>query len=218
MFNLILARNTHYFLRTSDNIPCFNTKYNFFNFFFFQSTKIEWNKLDVSLRKCNSFNVFKKEILKFIRLSSNSFYNCHNPIGIKYITKIRLGLSHLRQHKFKHSFWDSVNPVCNCDNDIETAIFFLVHCPLYSNERCTFLNSLSKIYHKLFDSTDSSLTQILQFRNSSFTTNDNTITNLTTDFVLSTKIFAGPLLWTVIFFFTSLIQTIVNKPALHYFY
>ena len=93
--------------------------------------------LFVSLRKCDSCNVFKKEILKLIRLSSNSFYNCHNPIGIKYITRIRLGLSHLREHKLKHSFQDSINPICNCGNDVESATHFFLHCPLYSNERFT---------------------------------------------------------------------------------
>ena len=100
MFNLVPARNTHS-LRTSDNIPRFNTKHSFFKNYFFPSTIIEWNKLDLTLRKCDSFNVFKKEILKFIRPSFNSFYNCHNPIGIKYITRSRLGLSHLWEHKFK---------------------------------------------------------------------------------------------------------------------
>ena len=191
-FNLIPARNKQYSLRTSDNIPCFNTKHNFFKNSFFPSTIIEWNKLDLTLRKYDSFNIFKKEILKFIRPSSN----CHNPIGIKYITRIRLGLSHLREHKFKHSFQDSINPICNCGNDVESAIHFYLHCPLYSNERCTLLNSLSKIDHnKLLNSTDTSLTQILLFGNSSFTTNDNTkIINLTIDFVLSIKRFDGPLL------------------------
>ena len=130
-----------------------------------------------------------------MRPSSNSFYNCHNPIRIKYITRILLGLSHLREHKFKHSFQDSINPICNCGNDVESAIHFFLHCALYSNERCTLLNSLSKIDHKLLDSTDTSLTQILLFGNSSFTTKDNTeIINLTIDFVLSTKRFDGPLL------------------------
>ena len=185
LFNLIPARNTHYSRRTSDNTPCFNTKHSFFKNSFFPSTIIEWNKLDLTLRKCDSFNVFKKEILKFIHPSSNSFYNCHNPIGIKYITRIRLGLSHLREHKFKHSFQDSINPICNCGNDVESAIHFFLHSPLYSNECCTLLNSLSKIDYKLLDSTDTSLTQILLFGNSSFTTNDNTkIINLTIDFVL----------------------------------
>ena len=123
MFSLIPARNTNYSLRNSD-IPCFNTKYNFFKNFFFPSTIIEWNKLDVSLQKCDSFNIFKKENLKFIRRSSNSLYNCHNPTGIKYITRIRLGLSHLRQHKSKHSFQDSINPICKCSNDVKSVIHF----------------------------------------------------------------------------------------------
>ena len=84
-------------------------------------------------RRCDSYNVFKSNILKFIRPSSNSFFDCHNPIGIKYITRIRLGLSHLREHKFKHSFQDTQNPICNCGNDLESAIHFFLHCPLYTS-------------------------------------------------------------------------------------
>ena len=37
-----------------------------------------------------------RSILKFNRPSANSFFNCHNPKGIKFITRLRLGLSHLR--------------------------------------------------------------------------------------------------------------------------
>ena len=162
-------------------------------FSIFSSTIIKWKKLDVSLRKYDSFDVFEKEILKFIRPSSNFFYNCHNPIGVKYITRIRFGLSHFRGHKIKHSFQDSINLICNCGNDVETGIHFFLHCSLYSNERCTLLNSLSKIEHKLLDSTDNSLNQTLLFGNSLLTLTDNTkIINFTIDFVLSTKRFDGP--------------------------
>ena len=151
---------------------------------FFPSVIIEWKKLDPSLRRCDSYNVFKSNILKFI-WPSNSFFDCHNPIGIKYITRIRLELSHLREHKFKHSFHDTVNPICNCGNDVE----FFLHCPLYSNERRTLLNSLVNIDHTLLDNTDFSLTQILLFDNTTFNAIENTeIINLTIDF-LSTKRF-----------------------------
>ena len=115
---------------------CFNTKHNFFKNSFFLSTIIEWNNLDLGLQKWDSFNVFKKEILKFIRPSPNYFYNCHDPIGIKYITKFQFGLSHLQEYKFKHSSQESINPICNCGNGIESVILFFLHCPLYSNERC----------------------------------------------------------------------------------
>ena len=97
------------------------------------------------------------------------FFDCHNPIGIKYITQIRYGLSHLQEHIFKHSFQDTLNPICNCGNDVESAIHFFLHCPLYSNERGTLLNSLVNIDHMLLGNTDFSLTQILLFGNTTLT-------------------------------------------------
>ena len=174
MFNLIPATNTHYSIRKSDDIPCFNIKHNFFKNSFFPSTIIEWNELDVYLQICDSFNVFKKDILKFKRSFSNSFYNYQNPMGNLYITRTQLGLSHLPEHKFKHSFQDSINPIYNCGNDVEYVIHFFLFFPLYSNENCTFLNSLHKIDHKILDRTDFSLTQTWLFANSSFTTKGNT--------------------------------------------
>ena len=36
----------------------------------------------------------------------NPVYNIHDPMGIKYLTKLRLGLSHLNDHKFRRNFQD----------------------------------------------------------------------------------------------------------------
>ena len=63
----------YYTFRNSDKTPYFKTKHNFSKNSFFPSVIIEWNKLDPSLRRCDSYNVFKKNILKFKRPSSNSF-------------------------------------------------------------------------------------------------------------------------------------------------
>ena len=55
-------------------------------------------------------SVFKTNIFKFIRPSSNSVYNFHNTNKrICYFTIYRLGLSHLREHKFKHGFQDTID-------------------------------------------------------------------------------------------------------------
>ena len=51
--------------------------------------------------------------------SSNSFFDRYTPLGIKYITRIRLGLSHLTEHEFKHNFQNTLNPICNCGNDAD---------------------------------------------------------------------------------------------------
>ena len=172
LYNIIPTTNTHYTFRNSDKIPYFKTKHNF----------------------------FKSNILKFIQPSSNSFFHCHNPIGIKYITRIRLGLSHLREHKFKHSFQDTLNPICNCGNDVE----FFLHCPLYSNERRTLLNSLVNIDHTLLDNTDFLLTQILMFGNITFNAKENTKNNQLGHWpFLSTRRFDESLLWIVFFFLSS---------------
>ena len=83
---------------------------------FFPSTVVEWNKLDPNLRSAAVLSVFKKNFVKFTRPSPNSVFNCRNCKGIKYPTRIRLGLSHLREHKFKNTFQDTPNPFCSCWN------------------------------------------------------------------------------------------------------
>ena len=40
------------------------------------------------------------------------YFQFHNPKGVKLLTTLRLGLSHLREHKVKHGFLDSLNPTC----------------------------------------------------------------------------------------------------------
>ena len=74
--------------------------------------------------------------------SPNSVYNCYNPRGICLNTRLRLGLSHLREHRFKHGFQDMLNPLCSCGNDVEYTEHFLFHCPQFANERCTLLSTL----------------------------------------------------------------------------
>ena len=125
-------------------------------------------KKDLNLQRCDSYSVFKSNMLKLIRSFSSSFYDCHNPIGIKCITQIRLGLSHLRSISSNIAF-----------------IHFFLHCPFYSNERRTFLNSLVNIDHSLLDNIGFSPTQTLLFDNTAFNTKDNTkMINLIIDFVL----------------------------------
>ena len=64
--------------------------------------------------------LFKNDILKFIRPAPKRVFNCENHRGIKLITRLRVGLSHLREHKFKHSFQDTLNSICSCGFDIES--------------------------------------------------------------------------------------------------
>ena len=90
-------------------------------------------------------NIFKKTVLDFIRPSGRTVFNCHNPEGVKLLTRLRLGLSHLCEHKLKHSFQDLFDSICSCGNVIETSAHYLLHWPNFSNERSTFLNIIGSI-------------------------------------------------------------------------
>ena len=190
LFNLIPVRSTPYTTRTVGNIPLIKTKHNFFKNYFFPSAIIEGNNLDPNLRNSKSISVFKEKILNFIRPPPNSFFDCHNPKGIKLITRLRLGLSHLREHKFKHSFQDTINPLCNCGQDIESSTHFFLHCPFVINEKRNLLSTIRSLDRKLLDCTDYDLTQTLLFGNTyQISSNNFKIINALIDYILSSKRF-----------------------------
>ena len=171
------------------NIPFFKRRQSINNFFV-PSTIIEWSKVNHNIRNSSNFNIFRKIILKFIRPSANSLFNCHNPKGIKFITTLWLGLSHSREHKFKHSFQDSLNPFCSCGLDIESTAHFLLHCPTYIIERRTLLSTLVNIDNNLLDLCEPVLIRTLLFGSNSFDTDANTnFLNITIEYIISTKRF-----------------------------
>ena len=133
-------------------------------------------------------------LLKFIKPSSNSLFNCHSLKGIKLITRLRLDLSHLRKHKFRLNFQDTLNPIWSCGDDIETTIHYLLHCSNYSDEGRTFLEGLQSIGEKIHDKSDSQITELLLFGVSSNNDASNTyILNATIQCILATKRFDVPL-------------------------
>ena len=69
----------------------------------------EWNKLDPKKRSCQFQESFRKALLNVIRPSENKIFNIYGQVGIKLLTRLRLGLSHLREHKFRHNFEVTLN-------------------------------------------------------------------------------------------------------------
>lgn len=90
-------------------------------------------------------NMFKKKLLSFIQPALNSIFKCHNSKVIIIFTRLKLGLSYLCQHEFKHSFQDALNRICGCSKDIGTKVHHLLHCCNYSNERLVLLCKLRSI-------------------------------------------------------------------------
>ena len=108
--------------------------------------------------------LFKKNsIQRFIRLSSCDVFHYHNHKGIRLITRLHAVLIHLHEHRFKHNFQYCLNPLCCCGLDIKSTSHFVLHCPALNNERYTLLGPLYKIYCKLIELTNFSLSQTLLY-------------------------------------------------------
>ena len=126
------------------------------------------------MRNLKSVSLFKKSILSFIRPNSFSVYNVHDPIGLKYLTRLRLNLSHLREHKFRHNFLDTVNPLCSCSLEMESVSHFLLCCPFFTNLRITLLDNLIDIIGDISNLPDSKQVNILLYGDSAYNIETNT--------------------------------------------
>ena len=117
---------------------------------------------------------------------------------MKLVTRLRLGVSHLWENKFKHSFQDTLNPLCSCGLDIETTSHYFLNCSLFYTEQSTLLSNINEIDSTILNKSDLVVTRILLYGNESFKDEVNLlILNATIDFVLSTNRFDEPLylLW-----------------------
>ena len=103
----------------------------------------EWNNLATKTRNAKSINIFKRLLLE--EKKENSLFSICDPLGIKLLTRLRLQFSHLNEHKFRHGFNDTIDPICACRNEIETTEHFFLRCHLYSDQRKELFKSLEKL-------------------------------------------------------------------------
>ena len=185
LYDLIPDRVKFYSTRSSqiDNISNIKTRSNFFRNSFFPSTITEWNKLDCDIRNSDSLNIFKLSLLKFVRPVANSVFDINNPYGLKLLIRLRLGLSHLRYHKFKH-----------CGLETETTTHFLLHCPLFQSARQSLLMNIKKTDESILKKHDELITKTLLYGDDKFDLSCNkSIISSTIEFIVSTGRFSNSL-------------------------
>ena len=154
LLNKIPSSQTHYNTRNTDQVETYYCRTNVFKNSFLPYTIIEWNKLDLDVRKSKSYAIFRNTLLKLGRPNQNTIYNINNPVGLKLLTRLRLGLSQLNEHKFNHNFQNCINPLCSCSLEIESTSHFLLHCHHYTNIQLTLLNNIAEIIGNIFNITN----------------------------------------------------------------
>lgn len=67
-------------------------------------------------------------------------YNIQIHIGLNLLTILRLELSHLNDHRSKHTSQNCINPLCTYSLEFES--HFFLHCRYYHNTILKLLNSI----------------------------------------------------------------------------
>ena len=137
-------------------------------------------------------------------------FNIHNPIGIKLLTRLRLGLSHLNEHRFNHKFQNCTSPKCICSFENESTTHFFLHCHFYIPIRATLFDNLKEIVNNLQELSDQTVTEMLLYGSLNLKGNQNVqILKCTIKYIMDSKRFTSSLFKcrTITVFFTIMNRT-----------
>ena len=66
-------------------------------------------------------------------------------MGLQYLFQLRVSLSPLRSHKWRHNFDDTPSEMCLCNQGNEDTNHFFCSCPFYAIQRSTLADSVTII-------------------------------------------------------------------------
>ena len=106
---------------------------------------------------------------------ASKVYNINDTIGIKFITRLRLGFNHLQEYKFKHNIQDTLNPLCSCSIEAESTSYYFLCCHFFDALRATRMNDLRNTDSDLPTLKDENLKNILLYGNQIYDDKPNQI-------------------------------------------
>ena len=125
----------------------------------------------------------------------NPIYNIFNPIGLEYLTRLRLELSHFNEHKFKQNFKDRINPLQTCSIEPESNSHFFLRYHNYFTLRVELINDLKIIDENILRLSENFLVQLLLFGDPKYNLIDNRqILNASINFILKSERFKGSIM------------------------
>ena len=140
-----------------------------------------------------SIATFKRAILYFIRPVPTPMFKINRLLGFVFLTRLRVGFSHLREHKFRYGFLSIVDPICSCrTNAVEYTEHYLLHCSKFANQRTVLFGDLRNIGINYGPLDSSTFSRMLLFGNPNFSDNVNSgIIYAVIKFIESTNRFSG---------------------------
>ena len=157
----------------------------FLNSFYPDAVK-SWNNLGPELRQTDKISIFKSTLTGMIVPKEKSVFNIHSQ-DLRYLYQLRVGLSPLKAHKYRHSFRDTPNDTCLCQSGVESTIHFLLHCPFFNAHREDLLSIIQPVLGDLPSTDDSTLTNILLYGSKTLSPEQNKqILNSTLSYIKNT--------------------------------
>ena len=105
-----------------------------------------------------------------------------------------MDFSHLNEHKFRHNFNDTINPMCSYGKKPKTTLHYLLCCTLYSIYWLELLNDVCALNGSLKNSSEKKLLKILLYGAEDFTCQLNSeILTCTINFFKKLDRLNGPL-------------------------
>ena len=131
------------FMIHARNRDLFSCRTDCLKYSFFPNFLSEWSQLAPEIQNSESIVISKSKLLYFIRPSNRSIFNVNDPEGVIYLTRLRLRFIHLNEHKFGHSFLDTLNLLCNCSLEVEGNEHFFLRCLNFDNaQRSLFIDNI----------------------------------------------------------------------------
>ena len=134
----------------------------------------------------------RKKLLTFIRPAENDAYGIYDPLGVKLLNRLGLSVSHLKEHKFRRNFVDTLNLLFPCLLETEDTGHFFLRCQNSLSFRTTLMNDLNNINTVIAYFNQNDLLQVILYRDKNFNKETNCkILNASVKFIKDTfrKIF-----------------------------
>ena len=111
----------------------------------FLSTITVLIELESDINNIDSHAMCLKKIFTFIRPLENDSYGIYDPLCVRLLDRLCLGFSHLREHKFRHNFVDTLNLLCSCCLETEDTEHYFLCCQNNLSLCTTLMNDLNNV-------------------------------------------------------------------------
>ena len=109
---------------------------------YFSTSTVNYILSKIRIENSKLISIFKSKLIFFICSIQSDINKIFNTKGLKFLTCLRLSLSLLNKHKFRHfNFQDFMNPLCSCSLEIEDTSYYLLHSHYFYHQWIDFRSS-----------------------------------------------------------------------------